>query len=64
MRASLADEEACQIRDVELASRASSSRNIEKTRGTADSVVADEKTSEGVQIIEVVSSGEQDPPTC
>ena len=43
---------------------ASSSRNVEIAGGTADSVVATKDTSEVVQIIEVVGSGEQDPPAC
>ena len=51
-RASLADEEARQMRAVELAVGASSSRNMEIAGGTADSVVAAEDTTEGVQIIE------------
>ena len=37
----LADEEVRRMRDVELATGASSSRNVEIAGGTADSVVAD-----------------------
>ena len=61
-RASLADEEARQMRAVELAAGASSSRNVEIARGTADSVIDAVDTTEGVQITEVVGSGESDPP--
>ena len=63
-RASLADEEAHQMRAVELAAGVSSSRNVEIAGGTTDSVVADDDATEGVQIIEVVVSGVTDPPTC
>ena len=45
-RASLADEEARQMRAVELAVGASSSRNMEIAGGTADSDVADDDTIE------------------
>ena len=48
-RVSIADEEACQIRVVELAAVASSSKNVETAGGTNDSGVADEDTTEGVQ---------------
>ena len=63
-RASLADEEACQMRAVELAAGASSSRTVEIAGGTADSVDDAEDTTEGVQITEVVGFGEPDPPAC
>ena len=63
-RASLADEEARQMRAVELAAGASSSRNVEIAGGTIDSVVDAEDTTEGIQITEVVGSGEPDPPAC
>ena len=63
-RASLADEEACQMRAVELAAGASSSKNVEIEGGTADSAVDAEDITEGVQITEVVGSGEPDPPAC
>ena len=46
-----------------LAVGESSSRNVEIMEGTADSVVEAEDTTEGVQITEVVGSGEPDPPT-
>ena len=61
-RATLSYKEARQIRDVELAAGASSSRNVEIAGGTADSVVDTEDTTEGVQITKVVGSGESDPP--
>ena len=63
-RASLAEEEALQMRAGDLAAGASSSRTVEIGGGTTDSVVADEDTSEGVQTTEVVGLGEPDPPTC
>ena len=63
-RASLAEEEVHQMRAGELAAGASSSRNVEIARGTADSVVDAENTTEGVQITEVVGSEESDPPAC
>ena len=59
-RASLADDEASRMRAVKLAAVASSSRNMEIAGGTADSVVVDEDTTEGVQITEVVGFGEPD----
>ena len=63
-RASLADEEACQMRAKELVIGASSSRTVEIVRGTADSVFDAEDITEGVQITEVVGSGETDPLAC
>ena len=63
-RASLAGEEAHRIRSVQLDAGASSSRDVETAGGTTDSVVSDEETIEGVQITEVVGSGEPDPPAC
>ena len=63
-RASIADEEARQMRAIELVVGASSSRNVEIAGGTADSVVHAEDTTEGVQITEVVGSGEPDLPAC
>ena len=63
-RALLAEEEARQMRVGELATGASSSRTVEIAGGTADSVVVSEDTTEGVQITEVVGSGEPDPPVC
>ena len=53
-----------QSRAVELAVGASSSRNVEIARGTADSAVDAEDTTECLQITEVVGSGEPDPPAC
>ena len=63
-RASLADEEANQMRTGELAAGASSSRTMEIGGGTADSAVVAEDTTEGVRITEEVGSGESDPPAC
>ena len=63
-RASLAKEEARQMRAGEFTAGASSSRTLEIAGGTADSVVEAEDTTEGVQITEVVGSGEPDPPAC
>ena len=63
-RASLAEEEAHQMRASELAAGASSSRTVEITGGTTDSGVVAEHTTEGVQIIEEMGSGEPDPPAC
>ena len=63
-RASLADEEARWMRAVESAAGASSSRDVTIAGGTSNSVVAYEDTTEGVQITEVVGSGEPDPPAC
>ena len=63
-RASLAEEEARQMEAEELAAEASSSTTVEIAGGTADSVVDAEDTTKGVQITEVVGSGELDPPTC
>ena len=53
-----------QSRAVELAVGASSSRNVEIARGTADSAVDAEDTTEGVQIAEDVGSEEPDQPAC
>ena len=44
-RASLPDEEARQMKVVELATGASSSRDVAIAKGTADSAVADEETT-------------------
>ena len=49
-RVSLADEEVRRMRVVELAAGASSSINVEIAGGYADSAVADEDTTKGVQI--------------
>lgn len=57
-RASLAEEEARQMRVGELAALASSSKTVEIERGAADSVVDAEDTTKGVLITEVVGSGE------
>ena len=43
---------------------ASTSRDVMIAGGTADSVVDGEDTTEGVQITEVVGSGEPDPLAC
>ena len=63
-RGSLGDEEALRIMVVESAARASSSRFVETAGGTAHSVVDGVDTTEGVEIAEVVGSGEPDPPAC
>ena len=63
-RDSFVDEEARQMRAVELAAGASSSRNVEITGGSADSTVDDVDTTEGVHITEVVGFGEPNPPPC
>ena len=63
-RASLAEEEARQMRAGALAIGASCSRTVEIVEGTTDSVVVAEDTTKGVQITEEVGSGEPDPPTC
>ena len=63
-RASLAEEEALQIRAEKLAAGASSSRTVQIGGGIVDSVVDAEDTTEGVQITEVVGSKEPDPPAC
>ena len=63
-RALLAYEEARQMRVVELAVGPSSSRNLEIVGGITDSVVDAVDTTEGVQITEVVGSGELDPLAC
>ena len=63
-RASLAEEEARQMRAGELASGASRSRFMEIAGGTADSVVAAEDTTEVVPITELVGLGEPNPPAC
>ena len=52
------------MRVVQSAAGESSSRNVEIAGGTADSAVVAEDTTEGVHIIEVVGSGESDPPAC
>ena len=63
-RASLAEEEAHQMRASELAAGASSSRTVEIAGGTTDSAVVAEDTTEGVHIAEDVGSEEPDPPAC
>ena len=63
-RASIGEKEARQIRVVELVVGVSSSRNITIAGGTADSIVVSEDTTEGVQIVDDVGSGETDPPAC
>ena len=63
-RALLADDETHQMKAVELAAGAFSSRNVEIAGGTADSVFDSEDTTQGVQITKVVGSEEPDPPAC
>ena len=62
-RASRADEEA-RIRAIESATGASSSRDVAIAGVTADSIVVDEDTTDGIQTTEVVGSGELDSPAC
>ena len=52
------------MRARELATGASSSRNVEIVGSTADNVIDAVDTIEGVQILEVAGSGEPDPPAC
>ena len=63
-RASIAGEEAHQIRVEELATGVSSSRIMEIAGGTTDGAGVAEDTTEGVQIAEDVGFGELDPPSC
>ena len=63
-RASLAEEEAHQIRASQLAAGASSSLTVETAGGTTDGAGVAEDTTEGVQIAEDVGSSELDPPSC
>ena len=63
-RASLAEEEAHQMRASELAAGASSSHTVEIAGGTTDGAVVAEDTTEGVLIAEDVSFREPDPPFC
>ena len=52
------------IKAIESAAGASSSRDVAIAGGTAASAVAGEDTTEGIQTIKVVGSGEPDPPPC
>ena len=63
-RASLAEEEAHQMRASELAAGVYSSHTVEIVGGNTDCVVVAEDTTEGVQIVEDVGSWELDPPAC
>ena len=63
-RASLAEEEAHQIRASLLAAGASSSRTVEIAGGTTDGAIVAEDTTEGVHIAEDMGSGEPNPPAC
>ena len=63
-RASLADEEAHQIRAVELVAGASRSRDVAIEGQNAESNVADKDTIEDVQNREVEGYKEPDTPTC
>ena len=63
-RASLAEEEAHQMRASELEAEASSSRTVGIAGCTTDGAVVAEDTTEGVQIAEDMGSGEPDPPSC
>ena len=63
-RASLAEEEAHQMKASELAAGASTSRTVEIAGVTTDGAIVAEDTNEGVQITEDVGSEESDPPSC
>ena len=63
-RASLAEEEAHQIRASQLAAGASSSRTAKIAGVTTDGADVAEDTTKGVQIAEDMGSGEPDPPAC
>ena len=63
-RASLAEEEAHQIKASQLAVGASSSRTVETTGDTIDGAGVAEENTEGVHIAEDVGSRELDPPSC
>ena len=63
-RASLAEEEAHEMRVGELAVGASSSRTVEIAGCTTDSAVVAEDTTEGVQIVEDIGFGKPDPLAC
>ena len=52
------------MRASKLAAGASSSRTVEIAGGTTDSAVVAKDTTEGVQIVEDVGSGEPDLPAC
>ena len=52
------------MRASELTAGASSSRTVEIAGGTTDGAVVAEDTTEGVQIVDDVGSGELDPPAC
>ena len=62
-RASLIDEEACQLRVLEVDVGASSSRVFEAERSITDGVVITEDTTDGVPTIERGGSGKPDPST-
>ena len=64
MRASLAEEEAHQMRAGKLAAGSSSSRTVEIAEALLIVAVDAEDTTEGVKNTEVVGSRELDPPTC
>ena len=63
-RASLAEEEAHQMRASDLAAGASSSRTVEIAGDTIDGAVVAEDTTEGVPLAEDVGFGEPNPPSC
>ena len=52
------------MRASELAAGPSSSRIVEIAGGTTYGALVAEDTTEGVQIVEDVGSGEPDPPFC
>ena len=63
-RASLIDKEACQLRGIEVAAGASSSRVAEAERSTTDGTVIAEDTIDCVPTLEGAGSGKPDPPAC
>ena len=74
-RASIADEEALQLRAIELVVGSSRSKIVEAKKSTTDGVVIiqrrtcegcveTEDTTEGVYTTEVVGSWTPDPPSC
>ena len=63
-RASLAEEEAHQMRASELTAGASISRTVEIAGGYTHGAIVADDTTEGVQIAEDVGSGEPDLPAC
>ena len=63
-RDSLIDEEALQLRVIEMAAGASSSRVAEANRSTTDGAVIVEDTIDDVPTLEGAGSRKTDPPSC